>query len=796
LSYAPERDGFYHALLVASILSKEFVLQKTDWYTMIKVATPTDNIAFPRGLTIMNMPPEMLLNNRYRIERMLGQGGMGAVYLAFDISLDAPAAVKANQNPAPQSTNQFLREARLLASLRHPNLPRVTDYFILDNAQYLVMDYVAGKDLNTLLHEEGAQPLERVLGWARELCSVLSYLHHQNPTVIHRDVKPANVRLSPEGKVILVDFGIAKVFDPNQQATTTGAMGYTPGYAPPEQYGGSVRTGPYTDQYSLAALLYHLLTAQKPADSVQRAIGNTRLAPLSLLKPTIPTYIQAAIERALSLRPDDRFPSVDDFLIALTTPASVPTEQIAPTLLVARQPQVPANQAKVTRRTSEPTLVNAAVGGIAPNAAGRSLHGDLSSRIEMAIPTEALAPPRRGPNWLLVIGIGLLAIIGLGAAALLVGGLLLSRAGQPVPQVAAAIATAPEGAAPAAALPTDTSAPPTAAPTDTQAPAAAAAAASSPTTPSTDTLQPSPTPLPIGGGGVIAFASNRKGSKNTQIWTMRVALNDQGGMVTSDLKQITNTPSDKSQPAWSPDGKHLLYVAPGGHDKKLDIWMINPDGSGEPKDLTNMNGDETQPAWSPDGKWIAFTADKRSDKVLQIYLIRPDGSEAYRLSFDQEEYAPAWKPDNQLSFVMNTGKKIVFIRSQENPKPTPPPHEYYVTPYRFDMLSFTDNLGDAAQLSWSADGKWMAYTRVRGSSQNVSLAHYPIKVPAQDVLHLTDTGKDSGPNWSPDGQWIVFTSTRDGNPEVYIMQSTGQSQANLSSSAGVDKDPAWQPASP
>jgi Tol biopolymer transport system component len=111
-------------------------------------------------------------------------------------------------------------------------------------------------------------------------------------------------------------------------------------------------------------------------------------------------------------------------------------------------------------------------------------------------------------------------------------------------------------------------------------------------------------------------------------------------------------------------------------------------------------------------------------------------------------------------------------------------------------MSFVDNLGDAVDPAWSPDGKWLAYTRLGGRNSSISLSHYPLRVPAQEVIKLTDTGKDANPTWSPDGQWIAFTSTRDGNAEVYIMRSTGQSQANLSNSPGQDKDPAWQPAAP
>ncbi len=752
----------------------------------------------------MNMPPEMFLNNRYRLEEKLGQGGMGAVYLAFDTALDAPVAVKVNQNPAPESSTQFLREARLLASLRHPNLPRVTDYFILNEAQYLVMDYVPGKDLNTVLKEEGAQPLERVLGWIRQLAGALSYLHGQNPPVIHRDIKPANVRLSAEGTVILVDFGIAKVFDANQQATATGAAGYTPGYAPPEQYGGSVRTGPYSDQYSLAALFYHLLTAQKPADSVQRALGIEKLVPLRALNPAVPEYIQAAVERALSLRPTDRFQSVDDFLHALTTPAAVPDVHSAPTMAgkIEEAASFEAAAPGATRQAqTRPAPMPAAT------LAAQTASAGLTSSMEMPIPAEARPARRRGPNWLLIGGIGLVVFLGMGAAALLFGGWLLRQlTGQtPTPAAPLVVAQASDTPAPQSATPTlaASNTPPAApsathtppAPTATTAPGATAEPSA--TLAFTDTPPPSPTPLVVGGNGLLAFASDREDEQKTlQIWTMRVALNDQGQMVVDDLKRLTSGPGDKTQPAWSPDGKRLLYVAPGGPDQKLDIWMMNADGSGEPKDLTSVKGDETEPAWSPDGKWIAYTADNRSDKVLQVYLIRPDGSDRYRLSSFQYEFGPAWSPKNQLTFIMNSaGAQIVFTRGQTDPKTgAQPTREYYVTPTRFDKLSFTDNLGQAAEPAWSPDGVWLAYTRLRGTSKNISISHFPIRVPAQDVIKLTDSGKDTNPSWSPDGQWITFNSLRDGNAEVYIMRSTGQSQTNLTNTPGRDQDPAWQPA--
>ena len=153
----------------------------------------------------MEIPADSLLHNRYRVIRQLGKGGMGAVYLAQDQALEHVVAVKRNQSRSPQAAAQFLREAQLLASLRHPNLPRVIDYFLVDSDQYLVMDYIPGDDLEVLLNQVGAMPLDQVLVWTEQIISALSYLHRQNPPVVHRDIKPANLKLTPEGEVILVD---------------------------------------------------------------------------------------------------------------------------------------------------------------------------------------------------------------------------------------------------------------------------------------------------------------------------------------------------------------------------------------------------------------------------------------------------------------------------------------------------------------------------------------------------------------------------------------------------------------
>lgn len=170
-----------------------------------------------------------ILNNRYRIVNLLGQGGFGAVYRAWDMNMDRPRAVKENLDVSPEAQRQFKIEAQILDQITHQNLPKVIDHFVIPGqGQYLVMEFVEGQDLQEMLEKHG-RPLHeiQVIPWIEQVCDALSYLHNQNPPIIHRDIKPANIKITPEGKAMLVDFGIAKVYDP-VLSTTLGARAVTP----------------------------------------------------------------------------------------------------------------------------------------------------------------------------------------------------------------------------------------------------------------------------------------------------------------------------------------------------------------------------------------------------------------------------------------------------------------------------------------------------------------------------------------------------------------------------------------
>jgi len=290
----------------------------------------------------MPLSQGQILNNRYRIVRLLKQGGFGAVYRAWDINMECPRALKENLDTSLEAQRQFKSEARILGDLNHPNLPRVIDHFVIpEQGQYLVMDFVEGDDLSQVLKTTGG-PLEvgQALEWINQICDALEYLHSRNPPVIHRDIKPANIKIRPGGKALLVDFGIAKIYSQNVN-TNIGARAVTPGYSPPEQYGqGS--TDVQSDIYAVGATLYHLLTGQPPPHSVD-LIARISKSPslVSDLNPAVPAHISAAIQRAMQLQKTARFASVSEFKAALRSPA-VTIIGAKPIVVPARQEAPPA----------------------------------------------------------------------------------------------------------------------------------------------------------------------------------------------------------------------------------------------------------------------------------------------------------------------------------------------------------------------------------------------------------------------------------------------------------------------
>ena len=265
------------------------------------------------------LSPGVELSGRYRIESVLGQGGMGAVYLASMEALGGKkVAVKemeisqGSNTELEQAVVQFQTEAKLLAHLDHPNLVQVTDFFSEAGKHYLVMAYVPGQTLQEKLKARGRVfSWEQLSAWADSLCEVLSYLHSQNPPILFRDLKPSNIMVDETGRLKLIDFGIARTSRQGEKTSTFLQGTGTSGFSPIEQYGGSLSTDKSSDVYSLGATLYYLLTGQIPPDAVSRVSQEARIKPASEFQAGLPRALDAILERCLAVRQRERYQDMD-----------------------------------------------------------------------------------------------------------------------------------------------------------------------------------------------------------------------------------------------------------------------------------------------------------------------------------------------------------------------------------------------------------------------------------------------------------------------------------------------------
>jgi serine/threonine protein kinase len=270
------------------------------------------------------LTPETVLQGRYRVVRQLGQGGMGAVYEAIDQRLDTTVALKETLFSDERLRKQFEREARLLARLHHPALPRVSDHFSEADGQFLVMQFIPGDDLSEMMTRKRAPfPANQVLTWADQLLDALDYLHTQDPQIVHRDIKPQNLKLTSRGQIILLDFGLAKgqAGEISRVTTSASIFGYTPNYAPLEQIQG-LGTDTRSDLYSLGATLYHLVTGVKPPDALTRAAAVVNGQPDPLVRPSeanalVAPDLDQVLVKAMAQNREQRYATAADMRNAL-----------------------------------------------------------------------------------------------------------------------------------------------------------------------------------------------------------------------------------------------------------------------------------------------------------------------------------------------------------------------------------------------------------------------------------------------------------------------------------------------
>ncbi|HID84296.1 MAG TPA: serine/threonine-protein kinase [Anaerolineales bacterium] len=750
----------------------------------------------------MPLEPGNLLQNRYRILEVLGHGGMGSIYHAVDEVLQVEVAIKENLFASPEYAEQFRQEARLLATLRHPNLPRVTDYFVIEGqGQYLIMDYIPGIDLKDRIDREGALPLHEVLTIAMALCEALEHLHGQQPPIIHRDVKPANVRITPEGQVYLVDFGLAKLGGADQR-TLTGAQAVTPGFSSPEQYGTSGHTDARSDLYSLAATLYMALTGVTPEDAFERLMGTHSLTPIRELRPEVPPQLAAIIEQALALQREERPPSVRVFKEQLLALNLLPNQEA-----LAQEHRWLLQPSTAQWRTSEEGNSSPEPDAFPPNGKTLAPQAQPSTQPQM--------PKRRGKGRLVLSGLLVLTALLILAVGALAHPVLRAQLDQAVPalgtvealpQAQAPLATAqmwlyglpwqPTTAPLPVVSPTASPAPPsptlaaalraTASPTftttapPTLSPTATPTALPSPTPSATAvlvtqfTLTPVAQPTPFGQSGAIAFASTRSGL--AQIWLYDIA--------NQTFRPLTNEPDGACQPAWSPDGQRLAFITPCTRNQvryeNARIMLLDLQ-SGTMEVLVPPSQGDYDPAWSPDGNFLAFTSLR--DGHPQIYLYNLKTQSLTNLSQNAyDDFMPAWSPD---------GAQLAFISTRQGV------YRIYLMPPSGQPQQGFSRSGNKRNLhpTWSPDGVYLLYSQT--PSQGIPML---VSAPLAEqglVEHSLNPALGiamADPAYSPDGRWLAVEGWQGAEAhDLYLLSSNGQTLRQITADEALDFDPAWRP---
>ncbi len=255
-----------------------------------------------------------VIDGKYEVLKQIGKGGMSKVYLAMDKRLNKQWAIKELRRKERDKENEIvvqglIAEANLMKKLDHPSLPRIVDIIETNETIYIVMDYIEGETLHTILKKSGPQDQEMVIEWAKQLCSVLHYLHTRDPAIIYRDMKPGNVMVTPNGNIKLIDFGIAREYK-EQQIQDTVSLG-TKGYAAPEQFGGRGQTDGRTDIYCLGVTLYHLLTGKNPCEPPYQ------LYPIRHWNPSLSAGLEKIIIKCTQLDPKDRYQNCGELMYAL-----------------------------------------------------------------------------------------------------------------------------------------------------------------------------------------------------------------------------------------------------------------------------------------------------------------------------------------------------------------------------------------------------------------------------------------------------------------------------------------------
>lgn len=667
----------------------------------------------------------LTLQNKYHITRLLGRGGFAPVYLAEHLKLVGVYYAIKELVPVAGATlaelqgaeDQFRLEAGLLAKLSHPMLPKVWDYFSENNRYYLVMEFVEGDTLEDRLNQTNAPlPEVQVLRWGSDLCDVLEYLHSQQPPVIHRDVNPRNIKITPEGKLRLIDFGIAKVLMVGM-STGSAARAVSPPYSPMEQYGtGTTST---SDIYALGATLYHLITNQLPTDAPDRAIRD--IVPPRQINPAISGPFEAVVLKAMAQKAADRFQSaaeMKDALPYLPTPAQAPARIWAWAKYV---PKVSFSSLMSRWRTvmTPPLLVGTVVLGVLVLVALLSIQESFGSNGALATEVARANATIAAYKSDVARANGTVTVL---AATL--------SSGQGVSTAEAAEVAKVQGTMTAQALVI-----------------------------AQDQAIISANRTDIAQADAMITMQAQALSRTWWIAISRDCAGTVGGYEIyalrangADLTRLTNNSSYDGDTAISPDGLRIAFASERDGDR--EIYLMNIDGTAA-KRLTYSPGWDGTPDWSPSGKQIAFTSWR--SQPYAVHVMNDDGPNIRQITSGgtQGDWMPSWSPD---------GKQIVFASWID-----------YANRISELFVVNSDGIGrtQITALSkatfgprWSPDGRQILfYSDLTGTDQV-----YVMNRDGSGVKMLTSDRTRSQPiRWSPDGGEIVFE--RSGG--VYIMNVDG-----------------------
>jgi len=786
----------------------------------------------------------MTLADRYVILRALGSGGMGAAHLVEDQRLNRRCVIKEMHSLDAARQSQFEREAQLLASLRHPNLPEVYSYFIYQEHPFIVMEYVEGQTLDQL-QAQRSKPFDipDVLHWAQGLLAALRYMHEHRPPVIHRDIKPQNVCVTPKNEAVLLDFGIARPLDDTR--TRTSAQAWSHNYAPIEQYrvdglrhipsaqrylkglrGEGYRTGPYTDIYGVSATLYFALTQLPPPDAAMRVLED-ELRPPQEINPQVPDFVADAIMRALRIHPGDRFQSAAEMLNALKTPGD--------------------NDSSVESRTQA-----------APEGLLWTVIGALRQHV-------------------LALGIGTCLVLLVLTGALILFGPGKGKTNQPLGTKTATLALVAD----LTESPTITFKPTDIAiPTTTPRPPPTAAPAS--TTTSTLTATPLPTPCSFDfaanaeqlniyaapGENYAVLGMVRRGDRLLVIgrlddgtwWQVdffgfegwipaqpvgiEVNPADLPPVVPPVLATITPTPTPTRTPTPTPE----CAILPLGEFDAVWREELTRAHLGCPFEQEHLTGSARAAfqngfmywredrlliyVFYNDGRWQEFEDTWQSPQPDSQGYTPPPGlmepirgfGKVWREQLEGPEAAIGWateheiggdtliedfergvilKIDSTVYLLYRDGmtwqpyspgigipakpppssRQIVFVSDRDGNREI-----YVMNPDGSDQRRLTHHPSEDDLPAVSPDGHQIAFQSQRDGNWEV----YTMNLEGGNLQRVTDDpSTDRLPNWSPDGQWLIFGSDRDGDFDLYVIRPDGTGLRQLTDDAWHDGHVSW-----